>query len=208
VGHPRPIIASARPIGIIGAADAFWRRSDGAARIAAAIVAPRQRPGRARIQEGEGHTRMRLATIPARLLAGAALAVTIAVPLALAQGDVLTARKDGFKMLAANMEAIQKVVQERQPVAAAVAPARAIAEHAPKIKTLFPPGSDAGQTRALPAIWSDRAGFDRVADAFVTQANALVAAAEGGNASTLGSALQATGQACGMCHRPYRAPAR
>lgn len=151
---------------------------------------------------------MRLA-LPARLLAGAALAVTIAVPFALAQGDVITARKDGFKMLAANMEAIQKVVQDRQPVAGAVAPARAIAEHAPRIKALFPPGSDTGQpTRALPAIWSDRAGFDRVADAFVTQANALLAAAEAGNASTLGSALQATGQACGMCHRPYRAPAR
>ncbi len=151
---------------------------------------------------------MRLATLSGRILAGAAIAATIAVPLALAQGDVITARKDGFNKMEANLEAIQKVVQERQPVSNAVAPARAIAEHAPKIKALFPLGSDSGQTRALPTIWSDRAGFDRVADAFVTQANALAAAAEAGNASTLGSALQATGSACLACHRPYRARAR
>jgi cytochrome c556 len=151
---------------------------------------------------------MRLAP-PARILAGIALAATVAVPLALAQGDVITTRKDGFKSLLASMEAIQKVVQDRQPVAGAVAPARTIAEVAPKIKGWFPPGSDTGQpTRALPAIWSDRAGFERVADGFVTQANALLAAAESGDSSRLASALQATGQACGMCHRPYRAPAR
>jgi cytochrome c556 len=152
---------------------------------------------------------MRLATIPARLFAGAALAATIAVPLAFAQGDVITTRKDGFKSLLANMEAIQRVVETRQPVAGAVAPARAIADVAPRIKGWFPPGSDTGQpTRALPAIWSDRAGFDRAADGFVTQAAALVAAAESGDAARLASALQATGQACGVCHRPYRAPAR
>lgn len=144
-----------------------------------------------------------------RLFAAVAMAATIAVPLAVAQGDVITARKDGFKLLAASMEAIQRVVETRQPVAGAVAPARAIAEHAPRIKGMFPPGSDTGQpTRALPAIWSDRAGFDRVADGFVTQANALLAAAESGDATRLANALQATGQACGVCHRPYRAPAR
>ncbi|WP_291295800.1 cytochrome c [Elioraea sp.] len=151
---------------------------------------------------------MLLFSMPARIAAGLALAAVVAVPLALAQGDVLTQRKDGFKAMAGNMEAIQRIVEGRQPTAGAVAPARAIAEHAPRIKTLFPPGSDSGQTRALPAIWSDRAGFDRVSDGFVTQANALVAAAESGNAGTLSSALQATGQACGVCHRPYRAPAR
>lgn len=151
---------------------------------------------------------MHLAPI-ARILGGIALAATVAVPLALAQGDVITTRKDGFKSLLASMEAIQRVVEARQPASGAVAPARTIAEVAPKIKGWFPPGSDTGQpTRALPAIWSDRAGFDRVADGFVTQANALLAAAESGDSSRLASALQATGQACGMCHRPYRAPAR
>ncbi|QXM23834.1 cytochrome c [Elioraea tepida] len=145
-------------------------------------------------------------TTLARLAVVASLAAVLAAPAGLAQGDVIATRKDGFKGMAANMEAIQKIVEGRQPAAGAIAPARAIAAHAPSIVTLFPPGSDRGDTRALPSIWSDRAGFERVAAAFVTQANALVAAAESGDSAQLARALQATGQACGACHRPYRMP--
>jgi cytochrome c556 len=121
---------------------------------------------------------------------------------------VIAERKDGFKTMEANLEAIQRIVEGRQPTAGAVAPARAVAAHAPRIKALFPPGSDRGQTRALPAVWSDRAGFERVTDAFVVQANALAAAAEAGDPAALRSALEATGTACLACHRPYRARAR
>ena len=149
---------------------------------------------------------MRSLNMPA--LAGLCLAATVAVPLAFAQASVLDERKAGFRSLGQSMEAIQRIVEGRQPAAGAVAPARVIAEFAPRIKTLFPPGSDRGETRALPAIWSDRAGFDRVADAFVPAAAALLAAAESGDSARLASQLQATGQACGACHRPYRAPAR
>jgi cytochrome c556 len=148
---------------------------------------------------------MTLTTPLARLLSGAALAAVVAVPVALAQANVITIRKDGFKGMESNLEAIQRIVEGRQPTAGAVAPARAIAAYAPTIATLFPPGSDSGDTRAMPTIWSDRAGFERAASAFVTQANALVAAAEGGNAGTLGTQLQATAQACLACHRNYRA---
>ncbi len=147
---------------------------------------------------------MRIPAFSGRLMLGAVLAATIAVPLALAQAEVIAERKDGFKGMEQNMEAIQRILQARQPVAGAVAPARAIAGHAPRIKTLFPPGSDRGDTRALPTIWSDRAGFERVAEAFETQARALLAAAEGGDARTLGTSLEATGQACLACHRSYR----
>jgi len=149
---------------------------------------------------------MRFLTVPA--LAGLCLAATVAVPLALAQGNVLDERKAGFRSLLQSMEAIQRIVEGRQPPAGAVAPARVIVEFAPRIKALFPPGSDRGETRALPAIWSDRAGFDRVADAFVPAATALLAAAESGDSARLAAQLQATGQSCGACHRPYRAPAR
>jgi cytochrome c556 len=146
-----------------------------------------------------------------RPLLSAALAAAILVPTALAHGQaqVIQERQAGFRMLRDNMEAIQAVVQARRPTADAVAPARAIAEHAPKIKTLFPPGSDRGaETRALPSIWSDRSGFDSRADAFAAQAQALLAAAQGGDQAALARAFEATGGACGACHRPHRAPQR
>ncbi|WP_337877487.1 cytochrome c [Elioraea sp.] len=145
-----------------------------------------------------------------RALLAAALAAAVAAPVAaLASAAIIQERQAGFKMMGDSMRAIQAVVQAGGPASAAVEPARAIAEHAPKIKTLFPAGSDQGaRTRALPTIWSDRAGFEGRADAFTAQVQALLAAARGGDLGALRSALEATGQACGNCHRPYRAPER
>jgi cytochrome c556 len=146
-----------------------------------------------------------------RPLLSAALAAAILVPTALAHGQaqVIQERQAVFRMLRDNMEAIQAVVQARRPNVDAVAPARAIAEHAPTIEGLFPPGSDQGaETRALPSIWSDRSGFESRADAFATQAQALLAAAEDGDEADLAHALEATGGTCGACHRPHRAPRR
>jgi cytochrome c556 len=144
-------------------------------------------------------------------LLSAALAAAILAPTALAYGQaqVIQERQAGFRMMRDSMEAIQAVVQARRPNADAVAPARAIAEQAPKIKGMFPPGSDQGaQTRALPTIWSDRSGFESRADAFTAQAQALLAAAQGSDQAALARAFEATGEACGACHRPYRAPQR
>ncbi len=146
-----------------------------------------------------------------RMLRTAGLAAALLVPAALAAASpaVIAERQAGFRLLRDSMEAIQRVVQLRGPNAEALPHARAIAEQAPKIKTLFPPGSDTGgNTRALPSIWTDRAGFERVADAFTAQSNSLLAAAQGTDQRALAQAFEATAAACGACHRPYRAPQR
>lgn len=138
-----------------------------------------------------------------------AAAIFFSMSAAFAAAEVIQVRQAGFRMMNDSMEAIQAVVQARRPNADALAPARAIAGHAPEIKTLFPAGSDTGaQTRALPTVWSDRAGFEQRADAFAQQAQALLAAAEGNDTAALGSVLQATGQACIACHREHRARQR
>ncbi len=144
------------------------------------------------------------------LLRATVLTFALALPpaLAFAQTGVIAERQAGFRLLRDKMEAIQTIVQMQDPNSEALPHARAIAEHAPKIKTLFPPGSDGPGSRALPAVWSDRAGFERVADAFTQRAEALVAAAQGTDQRALAQAFEATGQACGACHRPYRAPQR
>uniref|UniRef100_UPI003F70EE3F cytochrome c n=1 Tax=Elioraea sp. TaxID=2185103 RepID=UPI003F70EE3F len=146
-----------------------------------------------------------------RSLLAAALATAVLVPatVALASVTVIQERQAGFRMMRDNMEAIQAVVQARRPNADAVAPARAIAEHGQQITRLFPPGSDQGaETRALPSIWSDRSGFESRADAFATQAQALLAAAQGGDQAALARAFEATGGTCGACHWPHRAAQR
>jgi cytochrome c556 len=70
---------------------------------------------------------------------------------------------------------------------------------------LFPPGSDRGDTRALPALWSDRGGFETVNADMVRQQETLRAAADNGDPARFGQEFtRRTGQTCGTCHRPYR----
>ena len=127
---------------------------------------------------------------------------------ALAQGDVIAARRDGLKGVARQMEGIKAVVDQRgDPRATGVAIGDMIGffEGFP---ARFPAGSGSGDTRALPAIWTDRAGFEGANGNMLTQLRALQAAANAGDQAAFGAAFQQTGATCGACHRPYRGPAR
>ena len=131
----------------------------------------------------------------------------LAVP-AWAQGDVVAARRDGLKGIARQMEGIKAVVDQRgdtRTTGAGIAEMIGFFEGFP---ARFPAGSGSGDTRALPAIWSDRAGFETANTNMLTQLRALQAAANTGDQAAFGAAFQQTGATCGACHRPYRGPAR
>lgn len=73
---------------------------------------------------------------------------------------------------------------------------------------LWVPGSVQGDvpgTRAKAEIWSDAAGFDKVATNLETTAEALVAAA-GMDLEALRGAIGPVGKACNACHDDYRGP--
>ena len=73
---------------------------------------------------------------------------------------------------------------------------------------MWPEGSDqmsTDDTRALPAIWEDRADFDAKAEA-LTQATASLAEVAGTDLAALQGAMGGVGEACGACHKAYRAP--
>lgn len=127
--------------------------------------------------------------------------------IAMAQGDVIAERKENRKQAAAAMRAIKGIIDAKGPTSGAV-------EQAAKLKTLeiafakqFPAGSDKGDTKALPAIWTDMAGFqaaNKVADVAYDK---LAAAAGSGNIEALTVAFGETGKACGACHDKFRAKA-
>jgi cytochrome c556 len=127
---------------------------------------------------------------------------------ALAQGDVITARQDGLKGVARQMESIKAVVDQRGDPRATAAAIGEMIGFFDGFTARFPAGSGTGNTRALPAIWTDRAGFETANGNMVTQLRALQAAANAGDQAAFGAAFQQTGATCGACHRPYRAPAR
>jgi cytochrome c556 len=141
------------------------------------------------------------------ILVGAAIAALGTAGAALAQ-DVIQQRRDGLRAMGRHMEAIKAVSDARGDPRPLVARVDEMIAFYRGLPALFPEGSGSGDTRALPAIWSDRAGFERANANMLTQLEALRAAAAAGDPAALTAAFGQTGQTCGACHRPYRAPAR
>lgn len=125
--------------------------------------------------------------------------------------DVVQARRGYFKMLGLEVGPLGAMAKGEIAYDAAVAQG-----HADDLATLagygygdlFLDGTSqddrVGDTRALPAIWTDAAGFAAKAQGFAEAAAALQAAAGGGRAA-LGPAVGAVGAACKACHDSYRA---
>jgi len=84
--------------------------------------------------------------------------------------------------------------------------ANSVLHYAKLVKGLFPDGTgpDDVKTDAKPEVWSDRAGFDEKADAFVAKAEAWVKAAESGDAGAAMKAFGEVGKSCGGCHDDYK----
>lgn len=120
-----------------------------------------------------------------------------------AQTDPVAQRKDEMKRLGAHLEAIKKLLDAGEPVAPVAERAEEMRGYFATLPTLFPPGSTEG-SKALPAVWSDRAGFEQAA-ANATQAAAKLAAAAGtGDTAATAAAFREVGGTCGACHRNFR----
>ena len=124
--------------------------------------------------------------------------------IALAQADVIKARQDNRKATAAEMRAIKGIIDAKGD-------AKEAGPHAAKLKDLemafvkmFPAGSDKGDTKALPTVWSDMAGFEAASNAADMAYDGLAKAAASGDLAQLTTAFGDTGKACGACHTKYR----
>jgi len=72
-----------------------------------------------------------------------------------------------------------------------------------RLGDLFPPGTESGDTKAAPAIWEDRAGFEEALATWQDAVNAAIEAAP----QTLEDAKPTVGpvfNACKNCHDNYR----
>jgi cytochrome c556 len=135
-------------------------------------------------------------------VAVAALGVTAVV----AQGDPIAARKAVMKENNNQGRIAREMADGKQPFDLAVAK-KAFAsfqDAATKLPTLFPAGSQAGDTRALPAIWEKPAEFKAAADKF--GADAKAGAANIKDVESLKTAMAELGKNCGSCHQSFRKP--
>jgi cytochrome c556 len=135
--------------------------------------------------------------IMALALAGAAQA---------AGPDPIETRQAGQDLMLGNFSGIRAVVAAKGDVKTLEKPAAALARWMKQFPSQFPPGSDTGHdTKALPAVWSDSAGFQKAADNFVEAADKLAQLAKDGDGDGVASQVKVVGDACGACHKTYRA---
>src|SRR5271154_3574281 len=98
---------------------------------------------------------MRKSLLVAVIGALAAGAMVGGATIALAQGDVIKERQENRKQTAAAMRAIKGIIDAKGPAAGAVEQAAKPRTFEPAFAKLFPAGSDKGETKALPTVWSD-----------------------------------------------------
>ena len=106
----------------------------------------------------------------------------------------------------ADFAGIRAVVALKGDVKTLEKPADAMARWIKQFPSQFPPGSDTGHnTKALPTVWSDNAGFVKAANVLADAADKLALLAKAGDAAGVASQVKVVGDACGACHKTYRA---
>jgi cytochrome c556 len=115
-------------------------------------------------------------------------------------------RKATQTLSAWQMRQMAAMVKGAQPydAAAATREATVIATLAPVFATAFPAGTDHGDTRARPEIWSQPDKFKAAMDRYLAEANKMVDAAKSGSADTFKGQFGALAKTCDNCHDDFR----
>jgi cytochrome c556 len=141
-----------------------------------------------------------------RKLALVVLALALTGAAQAAGPNPIETRQAGQDLMLGDFGGIRAVVAAKGDVKTLEKPADAMARWMKQFPSQFPPGSDTGHdTKALPAVWSDSAGFQKAADNFVQAADKLAQLAKAGDADGVASQVKVVGDACGACHKTYRA---
>ncbi len=119
-----------------------------------------------------------------------------------AQADVIKQRQENRKATAGELRAIKTIIDAKGDVKGAAPRVAKLKELEAAFEKMFPAGSDKGDTKALPTVWSDNAGFLKASANAIAAYDKLGAATD---TASLSAAFAETGKACGGCHTTYRA---
>jgi len=138
-------------------------------------------------------------------LAGSMLALPSAAQFAKPE-DAIRYRKAAFTVMATHFGRVAAMANGRIPFDAKAAADNA--ELATIVSKLpyagFVAGSDKGETRAEPKIWTETDKFNAAAAKMQEEMAKLNAAAKTGNMDAIKAAVGATGGSCKACHDNYR----
>jgi len=120
--------------------------------------------------------------------------------------DAIKYRKAGMFMMSTHLGRVAAMANGRVPFDAKVAADNA--ELATALSKLpyagFIEGTDKGDTKAKPEIWTEMDKFRAAASKMQDEMAKLNVAAKGGNIDAIKAAVGETGKACKGCHDTYR----
>ncbi|HEX4334024.1 MAG TPA: cytochrome c [Usitatibacter sp.] len=120
--------------------------------------------------------------------------------------DQIKLRKAAYDMMGYSFGGINAMAEGKRPYdkeeAARLADLLVQVSMVPR--HFFGEGTDKGETRAKPEIWTHRADFDAKMDKMVSEAAKLPAVARTGDEAALKRQAKAVGEACGSCHDDFR----
>ena len=142
----------------------------------------------------------------ARRLAAAFAAVILAGGAVADVQNVIDYRKDVMLSMAAHISALTELLTGDLELDEnhVETQATSLGLNAQLVSSLFPPGSDEGDTSALPGIWQRPEQFLNRAEAAEREGRNLVAAAGSGDREFMVQSLKRLADACRDCHRDFR----
>lgn len=120
--------------------------------------------------------------------------------------DAIKYRKAAFTVMASHFGRNAPVVRGERPFNAQEAAANAaIVETMSTLPfAAFGPGTDKGDTKAKPEIWTDTAKFNTAKDNMIKAVAEFNAAAKSGNEAAFKAAFGNVGKTCKGCHDDFR----
>jgi cytochrome c556 len=120
--------------------------------------------------------------------------------------DAIKHRKAAFNVIAYNFGSIGAMVNNRKPYnkEEAIRNASTAAAVSWQPYDLFIPGTDSGDTKAKPNIWTDMAKFKSGGEKMGAEMTKLATVARDGDVNTLKAQFGEVGKTCKACHDDYR----
>jgi len=124
--------------------------------------------------------------------------------------DQLKLRKAAYSLMDHSLGNLDAMADGKRPYLKddAIRYADLLAQLSTVPKGFFGEGSDKGETRAKPEVWTKRADFDAKMDKMVSETAKLPQVARNGDAAALKKALHDVDAACKACHDDYRVKRR
>ena len=125
----------------------------------------------------------------------------------LAPDDIVAMRKAMMDLQQGVLGAMKAGVEQKVDVKPFKPGAEGLASSAKVISAMFPPGTEkANGTKALPAIWSDKADFAAKGKALQdAAARSSSPWRDAGDTTGFAAQFAEVGKTCGACHRQYKA---